>query len=375
MNKQTLLVSLLALLALLTPRGQAAPATAPTSAPTTEVSHHQVIIPPGFVRVEASERIAICEPGDKDWVVKALDELQPSARPTTMPSDLADTLGLKKDDLLKQMTRDLGLTDTAPTAKLFSEQVIPDLNKMADIRPPMFYLVCPKKKLLDLMKGGWTDPRFHYNRVADDVAVYSNVDLSIQHAIDDVLIPALYDPDATPEKKRQMLQKQVDQNEANIAASLSMQGMIMLQTGLVAAIDDAAIKPLALKPGQEWLGIGVEGLYSTRYMTQMNGMRNEDLLHILTDDDPRNPIRASTVNLIHPLKPEQLRPGYDGAYVDALRRRSVIVLNNLLQRTGPEALPKILAAVKKVQPKDPEGLLEVIKQTTNVDISRDVVPQ
>ena len=246
---------------------------------------------------------------------------------------------------------------------------------MADIRPPMFYLVCPKKKLLDLMKGGWTDPRFHYNRVADDVAVYSNVDLSIQHAIDDVLIPALYDPDATPEKKRQMLQKQVDQNEANIAASLSMQGMIMLQTGLVAAIDDAAIKPLALKPGQEWLGIGVEGLYSTRYMTQMNGMRNEDLLHILTDDDPRNPIRASTVNLIHPLKPEQLRPGYDGAYVDALRRRSVIVLNNLLQRTGPEALPKILAAVKKVQPKDPEGLLEIIKQTTSVDISRDVVPQ
>lgn len=319
--------------------------------------------------------MALCEPGDKEWVTKALDELQPTARPTTMPSDLADTLASKRDDLLKQMTKDLGLTDTAAVQKLFAEQVIPDLNKMADMRPPMFYLVCSKKRLLELMIAGWTDPRFHYNRAANDVAVYSNVDLSIQHAMDDLLIPALYDPEAALEKRRDMLQKQVDRNEANIAASLSMQGMIMLQTGLVAAIDDAAIKPLALKPGQEWIGIGVEGLLSTKYMSQMNGMRNEDLLHILIDDDPRNPIRASTVNLIHPTSPNELRAGYAPAYIDALRRRAVLVVNNLLQRTGPEALPKLLAAIKQTQPKDPEAMVALIKQTVGVDVSRDVLPQ
>ena len=193
---------------------------------------------------------------------------------------------------------------------------------------------------MELVHGGWTDPRFHYNRAADDVAVYSNVDLSIQHAMDDVLIPALYDPDATPEKRTTMFQLQVDRNEANIAASLSMQGMIMLQSGLVAAIDDATIKPLDLQPGQEWLGIGIEGLLSTRYITQLNGMRNEDLLKVLTEDDPRNPIRASTVNLIHPIPADQLREAYAVAYVDALRRRSVTVLNSLLSAPAPMRFPR-----------------------------------
>jgi len=353
----------------------AQPASAPATSPTTTPARHQVIIPPGFIKVEASERTALCEPPDKDWIVKALNELQPSARPTTMPSDLADTLAAKRNELLKQMSKDLGLTDVAPTQKLLDEQVIPDLQKMADIRPPMFYLVCTKQRLLDLIHSGWTDPRFHYNRAADDVAIYSNVDLSIQHSMDDLLIPALYDPQAPEQKRREMLQQQVDRNEANIAASLSMQGMIMLQTGLVAAIDDAAVKPLGLKPGQEWFGIGVEGLLSTRYLTQLNGMRNQDMLRILTDDDPRNPIRAATVNLIHPIPATQLRPGYADAYVDSLRRRSVVVLDGLLKRTGDDALPKLLAAVKESPPKDPEALVDLIKQTVGVDISRDLVPQ
>src|SRR4051812_12305999 len=201
----------LVIAALLLPQmNHAEPASAPATAPSTTPAHHEITIPTGFIKVQASERTALCEPLDKEWVAKALDELQTSARPTTMPSDLADTLGSKQDELLKQMSKDLGITDTAPAAKLLTEQVIPDLQKMADIRPPMFYLVCSKKKLLDLLHNGWSDPRFHYNRVADDVAVYSNVDLSIQHSMDDVMIPALYDPAAPIEKRRDMLQKQVD---------------------------------------------------------------------------------------------------------------------------------------------------------------------
>jgi hypothetical protein len=273
------------------------------------------------------------------------------------------------------MASDLGIADPSSIDQLLNEHVIPDLQKMADMRPPMFYLVCSKQKLKELIKGGWSDPRFRYNRAADDVSEYRNVSLSIQNAMDDLLIPALTDASQPVEKRREALQKQVDMNEANIAASLATQGLILVQTGLVAAIDDAAIKPLALKPGQEWFGIGVEGLLSTRYMTQLNGMRNEDLLHILTDDDPRNPIRAATINLIHPTDPSHLRPAYAPAYIDALRRRSVLVVNSLVQRTGPEAIPKLLNAIKQSQPKDADALLELIKQTVGVDLSRDVLPQ
>jgi hypothetical protein len=332
-------------------------------------------MPPGFIKVSAAERTALCEPADKEWVVKAMTDLQPTARPTTMPSDLYDSLVSKKEDILKQMTKHLGLTDTTVAQKMINENLIPDMQKMADIRPPMFYMVCPKAKLLELIKGGWTDPRFYYNRIADDVAIRNNVDLSIQHGMDDLIIPALYDPAKPLSERSDFLQKQIDKNEANIAANLSIQAQIIVQSGLVNAVEEAAIKPLSLKPGQEWFGIGVEGMLSTRYMSQINGMRNEDLLKILTIDDRRNPIRASTVNLLHPTEPSQLRNEYKLAYVDALRRRSVTVVNNLIQRAGDDALPKILAALKQSPPKDGEGLVDLIKQTSGVDIGMEVVPQ
>ena len=121
-------------------------ATAPSTAPTTDPERHEVIIPQGFIKVEAADRTALCEPPDKEWIIKALNELQPSARPTTMPSDLADALAAKRDDLIAQMAKDLAITDTTATKKLLTEQVIPDLQKMADIRPPMLYLVCSKKR-------------------------------------------------------------------------------------------------------------------------------------------------------------------------------------------------------------------------------------
>ena len=169
----------------------------------------------------------------------------------------------------------------------------------------MFYLVCTKSKLLDLIHNGWSDPRFHYNRMADDVTVYQDVDLSIQHSMDDLLIPAIYD-DTKDVPARANFQKQVDINEANIAGSLAMQGLIMLQSGLVAAIDDAAIKPLTLvKPGEEWFGVGVEALNALHGEAQWHAY--QEFLAILTDDEPGTPFRAASVDLMHPMDLKQLR--------------------------------------------------------------------
>src|SRR5437763_15039595 len=101
----------------------------PSSAPATERARHQVIIPPNFIKVEVSERVALCEAPDKEWVGKALDELQPSARPTTMPSDLADMLAARRAELVKQMAIDLAIADSSSIDTLLNEHVIPDLQK------------------------------------------------------------------------------------------------------------------------------------------------------------------------------------------------------------------------------------------------------
>jgi hypothetical protein len=374
MNRLTYLAGGLALF-LCAAIALAQPATTPATSPATAPARHVVVIPPGFIKVEADERVALCEPADKDWVVKALTDFQPSARPSTMPSDLVDTFNSRQGEIVKQMARDFGLTDTTDTQKLFTDRVLPDLQKMSDLRPPMFYLVCTRPKLIQLIRAGWSDPRFHYNRAADDVTIYTNVDLSIQHAMDDVLIPAICDPAKDIASRQKTLQGQVDRNEANIAASLSMQAMILVQSALVAAIDEAAIKQLKLKPGQEWFGIGVEGLISSRYLAQIGGMPHESLLHILTDDEPGNPIRSSTINLIHPLTSADLRPEYAPAYIDAFRRRAVIVANLLLSQAPPDGLPKLLDAIRKTPPADGDGLVAIIKQTVGVDLSKDVLPQ
>ncbi|HEX3358449.1 MAG TPA: hypothetical protein VHS31_15860 [Tepidisphaeraceae bacterium] len=354
---------------------RAQPATAPSTSPATLPARHQVVIPPGFIKVEADERTAICEPADKDWIVKALNDFQPSTRPSTMPSDLVDTFTAKQGEIVNQIAKDFGLTDNSQTQKLFNERVLPDLQKMSDLRPPMFYLVCTRPGLMQLIHAGWSDPRFHYNRVADDVTIYTSVDLSIQRPMDDVLIPAIYDSAKDIPSRQKTFQGQVDRNESNIAASLSMQAMILVQSALVAAIDEAAVKPLNLKPGQEWFAIGVEGLLSSRYLSQIGGMPHESLLRILTEDEPGNPIRSATINLVHPLPIADLKPNYAPAYVDAFRRRAVIVVNQLLSKSPPDALPKLFAAIKKNPPADGDTLVALIQQTIGVDLSKDVLPQ
>jgi hypothetical protein len=349
------------------------PSTFPSTSPSTQPARHEVVVPPGFVKVTAAERTALCLPADQAWVVKNLTELQPTTRPTTMPSDLLDTFTAKKADLLKQMAGDLGLADSNAIAAVFTDNLLPEMSKLADFRPPIFYLVCTKSQLLAAVHTGWSDPRFYYNRITDDVSVQSAVDLSADHPIDDLLIPIVYKDTDNPAEKAQDLQKQVDRNEASVAASMSIQGQVMLQKGFVSAIDAAAIQPIALKPGQEWFGIGLEGLLATKYMTEINGMQYDDLVKMVTEDDPRNPIRSATVDLLHPVPPNELNPNYAPAYIDALRRKSVAAINALITQGGPDVLPKIFAAIKQNQPKDGEALVAMIKQTVNVDLHDRVI--
>jgi hypothetical protein len=351
----------------------AAPRTQSTSRATTQAPRHEVVVPAGFVKITSAERTAICLPADQGWVTKALADLQPTTRPTTMPSDLLDTLNSKKADVLKQMGSDLGLADTGPAAAIINDRLTPEMSKMADFRPPIFYLICTKQQLLDAIHQGWSDPRFFYNRATDDVSVDSAVDLSADGPMDDLLVPIVSKDTDSVADRAQNLQKQVDHNEASVAASLSLQGQILLQKGFVSAIDAAAIQPIGLKAGEEWFGIGVEGLLATKYMTQINGMRYEDLVLLVTQDDPRNPIRTATIDLLHPVPPNELNPDYAPAYIDALRRKSVTAINFLFSHGGPDVLPKVLAAIKQQQPKDGDALVATIKQTVNVDLHENVI--
>jgi hypothetical protein len=56
-----------------------------------------------------------------------------------------------------------------------------------------------------LLKRGWTDPHFHYNRVSDDVNFSPDLRLTDDREMDDMIMPVLYTPASTPEERRKTL--------------------------------------------------------------------------------------------------------------------------------------------------------------------------
>src|SRR5436190_16952581 len=65
-----------------------APDPAKPGAATTSPAPYVLIMPPGFEKVTVAGHTALCEPNDREWVKKTLEQIKPATRPTTMPADL-----------------------------------------------------------------------------------------------------------------------------------------------------------------------------------------------------------------------------------------------------------------------------------------------
>src|SRR5437762_416418 len=161
----------LAVLALAVP-GSAQPAPKPATTPTTR---YVLVMPPGYEKVTVAGHTALAQPNDVEWVKKALGEVKPATRPTTMPSDVLQKIAANRSAVVKQMMTDLALADDKETNKLFDEQILPKLTALDQLKAPVFFLVCSTDQLRDLTKSGWGEPRFHYNKVANEPSYNENV--------------------------------------------------------------------------------------------------------------------------------------------------------------------------------------------------------
>src|ERR1043166_6697076 len=95
----------LAFLALAMP-AMAQPASKPATAPTTR---YVLLMPPGYEKVTVAGHTALAQPNDLEWVKKALAEVKPATRPTTMPSDVLQKIAANRAAVVKQMVTDLAL--------------------------------------------------------------------------------------------------------------------------------------------------------------------------------------------------------------------------------------------------------------------------
>lgn len=346
--------------------------TLPATAPTTR---RALVVPQGFERISESGRDAICMPADEPWVRQALQEAAPATRPSTLPIDLLERAKANRAEIARQIQQDLGFDDASVIDAMFDDKLLPMLRQFDELNPPIIYMPTTRDKLRELLRNGWEDPRFYYNRAADDVQFRMAVNLTIDRAVDDTLLPAIYAPSDPIEQRKRVLIDSVQQSEAEIADAKSGRSQFLTQMAFVQLVNDQAMKPLNLSPEQAWFGLGVSGFLAAKYAAPILGVPRAQLLEAMTFEHPRNPVKAATIDLMHPTPATELRERYVALYLDAMRRKSIGVVAGWVGQAGEDAIARTLAAMRQAPPADAGALVELIRQTTGADLSPQLSPQ
>jgi hypothetical protein len=347
--------------------------TSPTSAPaTTQRARYEIITPPGFQRLTIGDHSVIAEPADLPWIQEALKGFEPTSRPTTMPSTLVASRKETRPQIEQAMAADLGITDPKATGELFDQILIPNLQRLGNLKPPLFFLVTTREKLKNLLMNGWTDPRLHYNKLTGDVQFVPRLELSMDREMDEYLVPSIYPATALPDQRKQMLSQIVDRTEQGLAGTISGRAQGFVHTATMDFIGRTIFAPLKLRPDQEWFSMGVSSTLAAKYLAMVEKIDFKQLIARMTRENPTNPISPRTIDLAHPVDPKDLRREAMPLYVDAMGKKAMVVAGKIIEQGGPDAIKKILAAMRKQMPKDGDELVKLIKDASGVDVSEDV---
>jgi hypothetical protein len=349
------------------------PATLP-SAPATTRPRHVAQVPPGFTRLELDGRTFFVMPAEEPWLRRAIAEMTPATMPTTMPTDLLANLSARSAALRQRMTFDTGIAP-ADVDEYLDQRLKVFLTRMESLHPPIIYLVASPQQVKDAMKAGWTDPRYRYNRAADDVNFSTQVSLSLDESSDDLVLPLFFADNDPPEARQKRVASEMRATEAAILGEVSRRSQSMMMVAMVELISSKVLDPLQLKPDQEWFGVGVAGVLGSKYVAILTGMSEARLLNEMTRPVPQNPMRPSSLDLLHPTNINDVRPEWVEAYTDAYRRRSMMVVWRLLAQSGEGSIAKVIAAMKRTPPADGPALVQLIKDVTGVDLTNELRPK
>jgi hypothetical protein len=351
------------------PTASPPPATAPTAPP------YVLEMPPGYQKIAAGGHMAICLPADAQWVKKALSETKPATRPTTMPADLLKRIADNRAAVVKQMVADLALSDDKQPNRLFDEEIIPKLKKLEALKPPIYFLICTRENLRELTKAGWGEPRYHYNRLADEASFDDNIVLSLDRPMGDTVLPVFYTEKETPETRAKNLAMGLQQLDAGMAERVSQQSQPLVFNLLAEHIGQTYFDPMKLRRDQQWLSIGVTGYFASKYAGELTPSPKEEWLRGMTYDNPRFPVSAKAIDLAHPVEEGAMRPIAVPYYNQALRRKAMTVVVKWVEKGGEASLTKVIVALRAKPPADGVGLIKLIQDTTGVDLAKDVAPQ
>jgi hypothetical protein len=345
------------------------PVPAPaTTLPTTQRVRHEAQIPQGFNKIEIEGRIALAEPADAPLVQQQLQAMKPTSRPALVATMLERTKQ-KRDEITGGIAADMG-ADPAAVAASYDKNVIEPLKKIYDLHPPVHYLVGSRDRVKQLLKSGWQDPNFYYNRVADAIVFSGGVAIRTDAPMDDAVIGAVYDPAATNEAKVKALTDSVAATEGDLNKFLDAQAKSTVGAGLATVIHEAGLKDWEPKDDQRWLTLGVPIVLASKYSAGLTDQ--PELLKAMTMDNPQNPLRFTSVDLLHPPAISAINPEAMPFFIDTVRRKSAAAIQKVAEQGGQGAIAKVLAAVKTQKPADGPALVKLIQDQTGVDLTKDL---
>jgi hypothetical protein len=355
----------------LAPPGVAdAQATSPSTQPAAP---HKLEVPTGFHILRVGERLALCEPQNDPWVEEVMTSVPPTTRPTTMPSDIIQTLDKNRDQLTTTILADMALKDSKPVDQLIDDRLLVELQRMVLLKPTVYFFVATREKVADLMADGWSDPQFHYIRFSHNVAYSNEARLAVDVPMDDLVWwVEIHDGD-NPATLKDKLALEIKYFEAGLANELAGFSRSEVEHLFVNSIHKQVMEPLDLPGKIQWFDFAVSNIFAIKYSAMACGADRQDWTEQLigTPDQPRPWARADLVNA---LDPSEVRPQYLEAYDRALLFKGAVVVNSWVTKGGDGVVAKVLPLMRAHTPRTPLELIKQVKDSTGIDLTPDMKP-
>jgi hypothetical protein len=359
----------------LTPLALAQPAKSPTTSPATARARYVFPIPQGFEKVTVANHTAVCLPEDLAWVKQAMEKVKPATKPATMPSDLLKRLADHRSALIKQMVSDLALPDDKHVSDFVDNKLADSLKKLDGLRPPIYFFVVTREKLRDLVKTGWGEPRFRYNRAADAASYDDNVMVSIDRPMDDSPLPVFYEAKDKVEERVDGFAKMLGDFDARLATLISRDSQTGVFNLFAQYLGDKHFEPLNLRRDQQWLSLGIVTYLSSKYSALLTAIPRDQWLRGLMFENPQTMLSSAPIDLTSPVAEASMKPAMVPHYNQAMRRKATAAVMKLVETGGESAIPKALIGVVKNKPADGKETVKVVQQATGVDLTAALAPQ
>jgi hypothetical protein len=368
---------LLALLPMAAPADDASssaagePATAPSTQPYVP---HVAVVPPGYHAITVGDRVVWCQDADEDWVRAAVAAARPATRPTTMPSDVQVSIAQHRDALAAMIASDFGIDDRKDLDQSIDVDLLPQLAKLQALKPPVIFFPITRENLIQLLQNGWSDPRFRYNHFAQDVEYIENINLTIDHAMDDQVIWVSIRPTETIDAKRDALSSAISDFDYSYEQYLSLISQSGTRNVMANFLSEKILSQVKLQPTEEWFNKSAAQVFAIKYATFITGSTRQGLTLALLRGDPRNPLDWPPLDLVNPLNPDNMRAQYRVFYDNAILRKGAFAISAWITKGGDAIMGKTLDKLRATPPQNAADLIKAMQDASGIDPTPVMVP-